>query len=113
MRPARWQPVPQRRLRQRLQQVDGQHRNLRHVDEILEPALRVVGVGIEAEDDAGGDFQPVAVERPDGFHHRHGDVLILAHGLERVGLRRLDADEQADEGRLAHQRENLRSAWRC
>ena len=65
MRSAACEPVPQRRLRQRLQQVDGQHRDLRHIDEVLEPAFGVVRVGVEAEDDAGGDLQPVAVERLD------------------------------------------------
>ena len=88
------EPVPERRLRQRLQQIDGQHRDLGNVDEILEPAFGIVRVGIEAEDDARGDLQSVVVECLDRRHHRHGVVLILAHRLERVGFRRLDADEQ-------------------
>ena len=37
-----------------------------------------------------------------------GVVVLLAHELERIGLRRLDADEHGEELRLAHQREDFR-----
>ena len=100
--------VPERRLRQRLQQIHGQHRDVRKLDEILQPRLGVGRVGVEAENDAGRDFQAVVVERLDRFHHRDRVVVLLAHGLERIGLRRLDADEQAEEAGLAHQREDVR-----
>ena len=46
------QAVPQRRLRQRLQQVHGQDRNLRQVDEVLQPPFGISAVGVEPENDA-------------------------------------------------------------
>ena len=33
--------------------------------------------------------------------------MLLAHGLERVGLRRFDAGEDGEELRLAHQRQDF------
>ena len=50
--PGELETVPQRRLRQCLQEIDGEHRDVREVDEILEPRLGVIAVGIEAENDA-------------------------------------------------------------
>ena len=77
--------------------LDRQHRDVRDLDEVLEPRLGIVGIGVETENDAGGDLQAVIVQGLDRFHHRHGDVLVLAHRLERVSLRRLDAHEDADK----------------
>ena len=34
--------------------------------------------------------------------------MLLAHGFERIRIRRFDADEDGEELRLAHQRQNLR-----
>ena len=73
----------------------------------LSRCLGVVGVGVETEDDAGRDFEPVAVEGIDRFQDRQRGVLLLAHMLERIDLRRLDADEHGLEFRLAHQREDF------
>ncbi len=105
--PGELEPIPQRRLRQRLQEVDGQHRDARDVDEILNTRLGVVGISVEPEDDAGRNLQSIVVERLDRFHHRHGDVLALAHRLERVGLGRLDADKYPQERALPHELENF------
>jgi hypothetical protein len=102
------QAIPKRGSRQRLQQIDGKHRHLRDIDERLDPRLAVSGVGVEAENNARRHLHPVVVNRFDRLHHRQGSVLLLAHGLECIDFRRLDADEHGDELCLAHQRENLR-----
>ena len=52
-------------------------------------------------------LQAVIVERFDRGDHRQRIVLILAHGFERLGLRRFDADEHAAERGLAHQPQDL------
>jgi hypothetical protein len=66
--------------------------DLRDVDDSLSsPRCRLNCV--EPEDDAEVTSS-LHVERLDRRHHRHGVVLILAHGVERLSLRRLDADEQ-------------------
>ena len=41
------------------------------------------------------------------LEHRHGVVVVLGDGLQRVELRRLDADEDGEEAGLPHQLENL------
>ena len=69
-------------------------------------------IGIEPENDAGGHFQSVGVERADPLEDRQRRVLFLAHLLERIDLGSFDADEDGLEFRLAHQRKNFRFAWR-
>ena len=66
-------------------------------------------VGVEPEDDAGGHLHPVIeLSVLIALQHRQRSVLLLAHLLERIGFRRLDADEHRLEFRLSHQRQNFR-----
>src|ERR1039458_3331674 len=57
--PITLETIPQRCLRQSLQQIDSQPRALRPIDETLEPAFDIVGSGVEPEDDAGRNLQAV------------------------------------------------------
>ena len=50
----------------------------------------------------GGDEHAGGVDLVDRFHQRALGVLLLLHGDEGFGIRALDADEHADEIRLAH-----------
>ena len=100
--------VPQRRARQRLQQVHGQHRDLRLLDELQHVPAGVGRVGVEADDDARHDLHAEAVQCLDGAEHRHHHVVLLGDRLERLGLGRLDAAEDRRERRLAHQLEDFR-----
>ena len=101
------QPVPQRRLRQRLQQIDREQRDLRLLDK---PEQRIAGfrlVGVEPHDDAGDDFHPVGVDGVNALQDRDHHVVVLVHRLQRVGIGRLDAAEHRDEERLAHLLQNF------
>ena len=103
------QPLPKRRLRQGLQQIDRQHRDMRAVDELDQARAGCRGVGVEAENDAGDDLDAVAIDRRHRVEQRHDPVVRLAHGVERAQLGRLDAAEHRVETRLAHHRENVRA----
>ncbi len=103
------QPIPQRRARQRLQQIDGQHRDLRLLDELEDGFAGIRLVGIEAEDDAGHHLHAVFVELLDALQNRHHHVVGFRHRLERIAIRRLDAAEHRGEVGVAHLREDFRT----
>ncbi len=102
-----FQPIPERRARQRLQKIDRQHRNVRLVDELEQPLARLHRIGVEAENDAGDDLNAVVVDRLHRLEDRHHQILLLVDPFERFGLRRFDADEEGIEGGFAHLRQNL------
>ncbi len=101
------QSVPERGLGQGLEDVDRQDRDTGLVDEVDQVLLGGIRIGVEAEDDARRDLEPVGVQRLDRPVHRHGGVMGLVDALERPFLRSLDADEDGHEVRLPHQLEDL------
>src|SRR4029077_15980671 len=104
-----FQAVPQWRLRQRLQQVDGQKRNLRSLDELEQMLSGFRLVGVQCENDSRNNLHAVIVDRTDRFHDRYHHVVILMHGLQRHGIRRLDAAEDRREECFAHPGQNFRA----
>ena len=101
--------IPQRRLRQRLQQIDRQQRNPGFVDKGEQRLAGLGLVGIQPHDDAGNDLHAVAVDGANAFQNRDHHVVVLLHRLQRIGIGRFDAAEDRDEERLAHLLQNLRA----
>ena len=103
-----FEAIPQRRARQRLQQVHGQQWNLRLLDKLLQEAAGVGRVGVETDDHARHNLHAEAVQGLHGTDDRHHHVVILRDRLQRRGIGRLDAAEDGRERRLAHQLEDFR-----
>ena len=101
--PLAGQPLPERRLGERVQDVDRQDRDLRGPDELKDVVGRLGGVRVEPEDDARHHLQAVAVDPPHGLHDRQPKVLLLGHRAQGRRLGRLDAAEDRDEPGLPHQ----------
>jgi hypothetical protein len=102
-----FEPVPQRRLGQRLQQIDRQQRNPGFLNESEQRLGGLRLVGIQAHDDAGDDLHPVAVDGFDALQNRDHHVVVLLHRLQRIGIGSLDAAEDRDEEGLTHFLEDL------
>src|SRR5260370_12009369 len=103
-----FQSIPQRGLWKRLQEIDRQQENLRvlYKGEQCFASFRLIG--IETHDDAGDHLHAVRVDGMNALENGDHHIVVLVHGLQRVGIRRFDAAEDRDKESLAHLLENLR-----
>lgn len=102
------EPLMERRVRQGNKQVRRHDRDLGSFNEFQDRLRRFGGVGVQPEDNAGGDLDPITVERVHGLEDWCAEVLPLAHGSQSVRLHRLDAAEDIGHERFAHERQDLR-----
>ena len=75
---------------------------MRRFDEVDQPLLRFRSLRIETEDDPRRHLKPVAVQCANAFEHRHRGILLFDDAFQPFKFRRLDADEDRDEGGLPH-----------
>src|SRR5262249_59121161 len=96
------QPPPELSVGQRRQQTHHGKRNGALTDKLDLPLEDVIGIVVEADDEAGHNFHAVALYLPDGVEKVAAHVLTLLGFLEARLDRGLDAEKDAAEVSAPH-----------
>ncbi len=102
------QPLPQSRLRQRVQQSHHCRRHAGALDKFKLPLEDVALVAVKTHDESAHDFQPGALQRLHRGHEVAIPVLKFVTFLQRLDRGRFDAHENLFETGLDHQRAQFR-----
>src|SRR6266511_6050665 len=94
-------------MRNGLQQANHRNADAGRLDEFPLRLEHPLLFAVESDDETGGDVEPVSANPGELFQRVPRDILHLLRGLEQLGVRGLDADEDVEETGLDHALEQL------